>query len=316
MAITVTQAQPVSVTGVVNAQPPQLNGVTVARPGTISGVTVANPAPLGVQPVRPQPTPTPPPVPSYSYTPAVVRPPTLDFAGLQAKARAEAEGAVNPYYTKQLNDFLAQQAAQRQQQQTLYETGVKNLEEELKQVQESNQLAAKRAAEDVAQNQADINQNADTFQTDTGVAADANRIAQARELSQRGLIGGLGAQQAEAAQAQRNTAEKRQEQEFQKNRDQQELFKTRTFEDLAKSGELAVKRTERGKEAAKFDLDSFIQNQTFSEQSKKSELEASRLQAVASEQQNRAKLAFNAYLANIRDPAQLLAASQVYGGAV
>lgn len=247
--------------------------------------------------------------------PPIVRPPKLDFAAVQAKARADAEGAVNPYYTKQLNDFLAQQAARRQQQQTQYETSVKNLEDQLSNTIAGNEITKGRTTEDVAQNVADINQSADIFQTDTGTAADANRIAQARELAQSGLTGGLGAQQAETAQTQRNTAEKRQEQEFQKNRTQQELFKTRTFEDLARSGELATKATEKGKTAAKFDLDAFIQGQGFEEQRTRSSLEADRLQAISREQGNRSKLAFNQYLANIRDPQQLLLASQIYGGA-
>lgn len=247
--------------------------------------------------------------------PPIVRPPKLDFAAVQAKARADAEGAVNPYYTKQLNDFLAQQAARRQQQQTQYETSVKNLEDQLSNTIAGNEITKGRTTEDMAQNVADINQSADIFQTDTGTAADANRIAQARQLAQSGLTGGLGAQQAEAAQTQRNTAEKRQEQEFQKNRTQQELFKTRTFEDLARSGELATKATEKGKAAAKFDLDAFIQGQGFEEQRTRSSLEADRLQAISREQGNRSKLAFNQYLANIRDPQQLLLASQIYGGA-
>src|SRR5688572_10914726 len=71
--------------------------------------------------------PSAPPVPQFSGGPTYVRPPSLDIAATQAKARAEAEGAVNPFYTKQLNDFLAQQAAQRQRQQTAYDTAVKYL---------------------------------------------------------------------------------------------------------------------------------------------------------------------------------------------
>jgi hypothetical protein len=254
------------------------------------------------------------PSPTAPSGPAIVRPPTLNYAAIQAKARADAENAVNPFYTKQLNDFLSQQAAQRTQQQTVFDTSVKNLDEQLKQAQDANKLTGERTTADVAQNQADINQTADQFQTDTGQAADANRLAEADKLAGAGLTGGIGAQQGEATQTQRNTTEKRQEADFQKSRDQQELFKGRTFEDLAKSGELAAKSTAKGKTAAKFDLDSFIQNQGFETTSKKSSLEQARLQAVATEQQNQAKLAYNQYLARIRDPAQLAAAGTIYGG--
>lgn len=322
MAISVANPKPTqTISGVSYAQPSStISGVTSARPGTISGVVNATPPQLSsaqqfiqrAQQTLASPPPAPPLLPSAL---AVVRPPTLNYAALQAKARSDAEGAVNPYYTKQLNDFLAEQGAKRQQQQTMYETGVKNLEDQLSQTLDANKTTGQRTTEDVATNQADINQAADTFQTDTGQAADAARINEARQLAQSGLSGGLGAQQQEATQTQRNTAEKRQEQDFQKQRTQQELFKTRTFEDLANSGELATKATEKGKTAAKFDLDSFIQNQGFEAESKKSTLEAARLGAVASEQQNRAKIAYSQYLAGIRDPAALQAAAQIYGSA-
>lgn len=259
--------------------------------------------------------PIPSPTPVAPALPPVIRPPKLDYAAVQSQARASAEGAVNPYYTKQLNDFLAQQSAQKQQKQTEYDTSIQNLQDQLKNTIEGNQISQTRTAEDVAQKQADINQGADQFQTDTGQAFDANRIAQARQLAAGGDIGGLDAQQQEGAQLQRNTAEKRQEQQFQQQRNAQELFKTRTFEDLARSGDLATQAEAKGEKAAQFDLNSYMQNAGFAEQNKRGELEAQRLQAVAAEQQNQAKLAYQRYLANIRDPAQLAMASQIYGGA-
>jgi hypothetical protein len=246
--------------------------------------------------------------------PSFVRPPRLDYAALQAQARSAAENAVNPYYTKQINDFVANQALQKQRQEAQNQTNIQNLQDELKQTLEGNQIQEGRTTQDVSQNQADINQNADQFQTDTGQAFDANRIAQADQIAKSGLSGGLAAQQGEAAQIQGNTAEKRQEQQFQKQRDAQELFKTRTFEDLARSGELATQAEAKGERQAQFDLNNFIQDQGLAETQKRNELEASRLQQVGAETQNQAKLAFQRYLANIRDPAQLAAAAQLYGG--
>lgn len=309
------------------AKPPTISSVGVARPNVTLGATTQARPPQLLSPVQnfvqsaqtllaqPKATaPTPPPV--VPMAPAVVKPPALDLAALQAKARADAEGAVNPYYTKLLNDFLTQQSAQKAQQQAQYDTNIKNLDDQLAETLKTNEITGKRTTEDVGQNMADINQNADIFQTDSGQAADAARIAQARGLAQSGLTGGVGAQQQEAATAASNTGEKRQEQQFQHQRQAQELFKTRTFEDLARSGELATKSTEKGKKAAKFDLDSFIEGQGFNEQNQRSSLEQQRLGAVQQEQGNRAKLALNEWLAKIRDPAQLLAASQIYGGAV
>lgn len=283
-----------------------LIGAALRNPGGFPNNVVS-----AATPKLPASVPTPAPQPAV---PAVVRPPKLDYAAVQAQARQSAENAVNPYYTKQLNDFLSQQATQRQQKQQEYEFGVQNLQDQLKQTLEGNKIQQGRTTEDVAQNQADINQQADIFQTDTGQAADAARIAQARQLAQSGLTGGMGSQQQEAAATQRNTVEKRQEQQFQQQRQQQELFKTRTFEDLARSGELATQARQKGEKAAKFDLDSFIKNQGFETEAKKATLESQRQSQVLQEQQNQARLAYNQYLARIRDPAQLAAAASLYGG--
>lgn len=282
-----------------------------------TGVPLISPLLSTLQRIQSVAPPAPPQTLPQTYAPTVPtvpKPPRLDIAATQAKARADAEGAVNPYYTKQLNDFLAQQAAQRQQQQTTYDTGIKNLEDQLSQTLETNKVTGERTTADVAQNQADINQNADIFQTDSGTAADAARIAQAKQLAQAGLTGGLGAQQKEATATQRNTAEARQEQEFQKNRNEQELFKIRTFEDLARSGEYAAKSTEKGKAAAKFDLDSFIQNLGFEEKAARDKLEIERQNEILSKTQQMQSNAYRQYLAGIRDPAQLVAAQQLYGG--
>lgn len=237
--------------------------------------------------------------------------PKLDVAAISAKARAAAEGAVNPFYTKQLTDFLAKQAAQKQQQQTQYQTNIKNMEDTLKQTLEQNAITGARTGEDVAQNIAEVNQTADEFQTDTGQDFDQARLEVARQAS----TGGLGAQKTEGAQAARNTQESRQVQKFQTAKQEQELFKSRTFDDLARSGKLAKEGTEKGKAAAKFDLDSYIQNAGFVEKETRNQLEQQRLQAIGQEQGNQSKLLFNQYLAGISDPAKYEAAVRTYGGA-
>jgi hypothetical protein len=236
--------------------------------------------------------------------------PKLDIAAVSAKARAAAEGAVNPYYTKQLNDFLAQQAANRQHEQEQYQTNVTNLDDQFKNTQEQNALTQQRTAEDVAKNQADINLNTDQFQTDSG-----NQFAKDRlKIAQQASTGGLGAQQTEGAQFDRNTAEGRQAAKFQDARAQQDLFKSRTFADLAKSTEQAGIATDKSKKQAKFDLDTYIQNAGFDEQNQRNSLEQQRLEAVGKEQANQSKLLFNQYLSGITDPAKLQAAAQTYGG--
>ncbi len=250
------------------------------------------------------------------YAPAPVYAPKLDVASLNAKARSAAEGAVNPYYTKLLNDFLGEQSFKRQTEQKQYETNVTNLQDSLKQTLEQNAITKTRTTEDVAQNVTDINVGADEFQQDTGQEFDVARQEQARELAAGGLTGGIGAQKRAGAQEQRNTQESRQEKKFQAARDQQALFKGRTFEDLLKSDVNKTTETEKGKKQAKFDLDNYIKGLEFSEKQTRNTLEEQRLQRIAAEQQNQAKLLFNNYLAGISNPAQYEAAVRTYGSVV
>lgn len=253
--------------------------------------------------------------PGASYSaPAPVYAPKLDIAGLNARARSSAENAVNPYYTKALNDYLANEAQQRTIKQQQTDTALKNAEDALKLTQEGNATTGARTAEDVATNLGQINQQADQFQTDSGTAFDASRIAEARRAALAGTTGGTAAASSEALGAKNATDEARQTEVFQQHRDQQELFKSRTFEDIATSNKNAGDATEKAKTAANFDLDTFIKNQAADESNKRNDLEASRLQSIQENTQSQQGLLFSQYLANIADPAKYLAAIQTYGG--
>ncbi len=247
---------------------------------------------------------------------AQVYAPRLDIAAVNAQARSSAENAVNPYYTKTLNDFLAQQAVQKQQQTAQYETNVKNIDDTLKNTLEANALSKERTGLDASEKQTDINTANDVNQLDTGNQFEDTRLAEARAQAAAGVLGsGAGNRSTRAATTARNTTEGRQNEAFQEKRKEVELFKTRSFQDLAKSSELAGTGAEKSKKQAKFDLDSYIQNADFAEKDTRNKLEEQRLQRIADEQRNQAKLQFNNYLAKIKDPAQYEAAIRTYGGA-
>lgn len=239
--------------------------------------------------------------------------PVLNFAAVNAQARSAAENAVNPYYTKQLNDFLSQQATQKQTQEAQTQTNIQNLQDQLKQSMQASDISKQRTGEDVAQNQANINTQADQFQTDTGQQFASDRVAQADLLARSGLTGGLGAQQAEASQQARNTSEQRQTQQFQQQRQAQELFKTRTFEDLARSGELATQAEAKGEKQANFDLNSYIQNQGFDLKAKQQQLEQSRQADLAQKQEQQKSILVQQFVNSIANPLQRQAAISAYG---
>ena len=186
--------------------------------------------------------------------------PALDYNSIYNKANAQAQEAVNPLYTKQLNDFLAQQAASKAQTEQQTQMNITNLQDTLKNTLEGNAITGARTTEDTAKNLADINTTADQYQTDTGQKFAADRITQAGDLAKSGLTGGIGAQQTEASTLARNTAEARQGVKFQQGRVDQELSKARTFEDLARAGELAKSSATKGEKQANFDLGNFITN--------------------------------------------------------
>lgn len=246
--------------------------------------------------------------------PRQVYAPALNFSATNAQARSAAENAVNPYYVKQLNDFLAAQAAKKQQAETQAKFGIEGLETDLANKIAENEITRTRTTEDVGQNLENLAIQEDQFQTDTGQQFDTSRLASLREAAQAGLTGGLGAQQQEAAQTARNTTEERQTAKFGEEKQQQELFKARTFEDLTRSGTLATESKERGVKQINVNLADFITNQGFETEGKKSQLEAERLGAVSREQSNQGRLLVNNFINSIADPARRNAAYQAYGG--
>jgi hypothetical protein len=250
---------------------------------------------------------------SNGYQPQVYAP-NLDYAGITAKARKQAARAVNPYYTKVMGDFLAQQGALKKQQVAQSQTEQQNIEDQLKQTLEGNDISKARTGEDVAQNISQINTNADQFQTDSGQQFTADRLQQAKQISQSGLTGGLGAQQKEAVQTAQNTAEGRQTQQFQQQKFDQELTKARTFEDLARSGAIATKGAEKGKKQVQVDLANFLTNQKFETKKGKRNIKEERLQKLAQKQSDYGKLAVNRFIRSISDPAKRAAAQSAYGG--
>lgn len=241
--------------------------------------------------------------------------PKLDYATINAQARSAAENAVNPLYTRRLNEFLAEQGAKRTRQQQQYETGVKRLEEDLTGALDASNTQRGRTSEDVALAQGQSREEEDQFQTDSGTQFEEQRLAQARQQAGAGTLGtGAGQRQTGQATQAQNTQEQRQTQEFEQNRAAQELFKSRTFEDLLKTDELSKLKTTRGKETAKFELDAYLQDLEFETSRTRQQLEEDRVKSVLSnEAAQKSSLVFN-FINSIGNPAQRNAAFQAYGG--
>lgn len=241
--------------------------------------------------------------------------PSLNLSSIYSQAGKAAEKSVNPYYTKQLKDFQAQQAQDKITQQQQTQTNIANLQTQLQNTVEGNAIAQQRTGQDVLQNEQQIAQQANQTQQDQGTQFDQARIAQAKQLASGGLTtSGLGAQQVLGSETNRNAQEASQAADVAQQNQNQELFKARTFEDLTRSGSLATQSEKTGETQANFDLNKYIQGQKTQLKSEKNDLESQRLSKVAQETQNKAKLAVNKFIQSISDPAQRHAAAQEYGG--
>jgi hypothetical protein len=245
-----------------------------------------------------------------------------DVAGANARARKAATTSQNPLYNKYLNEFLSNAKLQQKQEQQKFGMISKGLEQDLANTREDVGVGKTRTTEDVAQNKAQINTSEDEFQTDTGTRDAINRIEEARQVAQSGKTGGLGAQAAEASQANRNTTEKRQGAEFNQKRQEQDIFKARTFEDLSKTESRAVQGEKAGKEKAKFDLDVYISQYGVGKNIAKSgyqvkkfaqENEQRRLQAVGDAEAKYNTKYFNEFLTKLKNPGQITATRAKYG---
>ncbi len=211
--------------------------------------------------------------------------PAYDIAAAQARARANAEGAVNPLYSKRLTDFLSQQEVNKQRQITDTATANKRLEDSLTNTLQTIGTNRERTAEDTQSNINQINTQSDQFQADTGQAYDQARRQQAAGLTNSGLVtSGIGAQQQAQSQASRNTAEGRQAASFNLAKQTADLVKTRTFNDLATAETQANKQTSEGKTQNQLSLSRYIEDIGYQNEQTKQQLESERLGAIAQQQ--------------------------------
>ena len=246
-----------------------------------------------------------------------------DVAGANARARQAAEASQNPLYSKYLNDFLENARIKQDQERKKADMANKGLDTALRYTTEDVKSDKTRTAEDVTTNMNQINTAADEFQVDTGTEDNIRRIEEARKLAASGQTGGLAAQQKETTQQARNTGEERQGAQFDAKKQEQQVFKARTFEDLAKTQTRANETNKAGKEKVKFDLDAYITDFGVGNDIKSSgykvrefadKNEQNRLSSIADEQRNQSQMLFNSFVAGLNDPGVIAATRQKYGG--
>jgi len=185
--------------------------------------------------------------------------PVLNTADMRAKAQSKALASVNPVYQDKLNNQLERFALQRTQQTTETAFGKEAEDKNLEYTKEDIERNRGRTAEDVAAAIDKSLYNEGQFQETEGDEFDiVNR--QAREaLAESGLSeSGLGQQGLETMVEDRNRASTNQLKDFTDERANQELFKTRTFEDLGTKETRSIELNETNKANLDRSLNDYI----------------------------------------------------------
>ena len=338
MSISVSVANPGSISGVSVAHPTGGVSISKANPGAITSVGNAAPyyqtggingstaGTFSLTPPAAAPA-TPAANPAIAANDAAIRAlaaqiksmqeataPTPNFDAINANANARAATDVNPVYTKYLNDFLGQQAQQQATQTAIRDTNIQQAQDVLKNTQEANTVTGNRTTQDTATKEANAAQATDWRQTDQGGQYDIDRVAQAIQQAKSGTAGsGIAAGQQASSQQAFNTKESRQATQDQQQLQATELAKARTFEDLATSNKLATQKEGGEEKNINFNLSTFIQQQGMDLQNKQQQLELQRQGALAAQTQKYVKSGFQSFFNTISNPAQKAAFAKAYG---
>ena len=188
--------------------------------------------------------------------------PTLDTAAARSNANNKALGVVNPVYADKLNNQLQKYALLRTQ--ATDNTNVDKTAADTSLINTNQDIATDmgRTAQDT---QTAIDKSLYTegqFQQTEGQQFDATNRADRGAIASAGLTeSGLGQQQLEQSQIDRNRASTNQLKDFTDQRATQELFKTRTFEDLGVKGVRATELNTTSKANLDRSLTQFIDMQ-------------------------------------------------------
>jgi hypothetical protein len=213
--------------------------------------------------------------------------PTYNTSDAWARAGSTAAASVNPVYQDKLNNKLAEFQAGIRQKQTQVTRGKEDLDTKLTQDIEDITTNKTRTAEDTAGKIAESQYQEGRFQDIEGTQFDKENRQARTDLAAAGLTeSGLGQQKLEEQEASRNESSTDQVRTFKNEQQAQELFKTRTFEDLGKTQTRKTDLTAREKGDLDIQLGDYIENTNIAETQYRWQNESERLDALFGAQQN------------------------------
>ena len=159
--------------------------------------------------------------------------PSFDSSANRALARKRAASTVNPKYQDNLTRYLKNKKMKISQREELADFEKKNIQDELQQVLEDSMLGRERTTEDTEKQLGDINATENSWQQQEGRQFDQARMALLGDVADAGLSeSGLGRGTVQNAITDRNLASVDQVREYDTNRRDAEIFKTRSLADL------------------------------------------------------------------------------------
>lgn len=245
---------------------------------------------------------------------ANVKIPNLNVSDVWNQSYNAAIGSVSPYYQRQLDLFLEKQNTERARAYETRDIEVTNLVKELQNYLTGTGIQRTRTGEDVTTKLGQISEDERLRQQQEAQQYDIGRRGLQQQTAQAGLtFSGLGRQQLGQAAQQRKFTETQQVQEVKRQKAASELYRTRTFEDLARGETLKKEETGTKEKAIQLDLNRMIEDLAYEEKTKREQIEFEKQQAAYAAQGQFAKQAYLNYLGGL-STAQKEKASKIYGG--
>lgn len=193
-----------------------------------------------------------------------------DYSANWNNAMSRGMAEAQTLYDAKIKNLAKEVDAARRQAQGKFDIANTDIQFSLGNTLQDNQVNRTRTTEDVNQAVQNINKAEGIYQQDEGQAFDQNYRQVAEQLAASGAANtGLGQQQTADMIRLRNVQNQRQLDEFVGQREAKELFKTRTFEDLARGDQRAQQLAANQTKAAQFDLDSALEDIVINEGNQK-----------------------------------------------
>jgi hypothetical protein len=231
------------------------------------------------------------------------------------RAREIATSNVSPYYESQLQQFRKEQELRRGRASEDFNTATTAIDTEMQNIKRANDLQQARTEEDVKQNIEEIVRSEAEAQLDSATGFNrAFNTLRGNQAQAGTLRSGIGQQQQAEGVADKRTAEGRVTAAADRQTKAQQLFKTRTFADIATSNELAVAEGGTRKKSAKVNLDRIIEDSINDAVTKEQQIAIEKQQTIEQQVAPAAQTLFNQFVSTLRDPEAVAYANEIYGG--